>query len=240
MNEIIKVTTNDNDEQLVSARDLYRFLEITERYSSWFERMLKYGFKENVDYIGCKTFNALARQELQDHSLKIDMAKEISMIQRTERGKQARQYFLEIDRAWNNPEMVVQRAMQIQNRKVEQLKLENDAMKPKALFADAVAGSENSILIGELAKILNQNGIKIGQNKLFQWMRRNNYLIKREGESYNLPTQKAMEKKLFEIKRSLITHRNGKNGISRTTVVTAKGQQYFINKFLRGSGEKNK
>ncbi|EPH61123.1 toxin-antitoxin system, toxin component, Bro family [Enterococcus faecium 13.SD.W.09] len=100
MKELIKVTTNENDEQLVSGRELYEFLEVSERYSSWFERMLKYGFSENIDFVGCKVFNALARQELQDHVLKLDMAKEVSMIQRTEKGKQARQYFIQVEKEY--------------------------------------------------------------------------------------------------------------------------------------------
>lgn len=98
MNELIKVTTNENGDQLTSGRELYVFLEVTERYSSWFERMLKYGFTENVDFVGCKVFNALAKQELQDHALTLDMAKEISMIQRSEKGKQARQYFIKVEK----------------------------------------------------------------------------------------------------------------------------------------------
>lgn len=98
MNELIKVTTNENGDQLTSGRELYVFLEVTERYSSWFERMLKYDFTENVDFVGCKVFNALAKQELQDHALTLDMAKEISMIQRSEKGKQARQYFIRVEK----------------------------------------------------------------------------------------------------------------------------------------------
>lgn len=232
MNELIKVTTNNNDEQLVSARDLHNFLGISERYSSWFERMLKYGFDENIDFVGCKTFNALARQELQDHSLKIDMAKEISMLQRTEKGKQARQYFLQVEKAWNNPEMVVQRALQIQTRKVEQLQLENEAMKPKALFADAVSASHTSILVGELAKLLKQNGVNMGATRLFEWLRGNGFLIKRKGTDWNMPTQLSMDMKLFEIKETTIARSDGSVSISKTAKVTGKGQQYFINKFL--------
>ncbi|MEG0732391.1 MAG: antA/AntB antirepressor family protein [Vagococcus sp.] len=98
MNQLIKVTTNENGDQLTSGRELYVFLEVTERYSSWFERILKYGFTENVDFVGCKVFNALAKQELQDHALTLDMAKEISMIQRSEKGKQARQYFIKVEK----------------------------------------------------------------------------------------------------------------------------------------------
>lgn len=98
--ELIKVTISESGEQLVSGRDLQSLLEVSERYSSWFGRMLKYGFEEGADYVGCKVFNTLARQELQDHAMTIDMAKEISMIQRTPKGKQARQYFIQVEKKY--------------------------------------------------------------------------------------------------------------------------------------------
>ena len=98
--ELIKITTSENGEQLVSGRELHKFLEVTERYSNWFERMMKYGFTENVDFVGCKVFNTLANQELQDHAMTLDMAKEISMIQRSEKGKQARQYFIQVEKEY--------------------------------------------------------------------------------------------------------------------------------------------
>lgn len=105
--------------------------------------------------------------------------------------------------------------------------------EPKVLFADSVSASESSILIGELAKILKQNGIEIGQNRLFEWMRNNDYLCSR-GESYNLPTQRAMELKLFEIKKTSITQPDGTVFVTSTTKVTPKGQMYFVNSFLYG------
>lgn len=117
-------------------------------------------------------------------------------------------------------------------------------MKPKALFADSVATSNSTILVGELAKILRGNGIEIGQNRLFDWLRKNGYLISKKGSSYNLPTQKSMNLGLFKIKETTINHSNGSVSISKTAKVTGKGQQYFINKFLNcmshiyGSGEK--
>ena len=230
--ELVKVTVNDNDEQLVSARDLHNFLSISERYSSWFERMLKYGFVENVDYVGCKTFNALARQELQDHLLKIDMAKEISMIQRTEKGKQARQYFLQVEKAWNDPEMIVQRALQIQTRKVEQLKIENAKLKPKALHSDAVRGSKNSCLIKDLATILKQNGIDIGQNRLFEWLRENGYLCS-GGRRHNQPTQRSLDLAVMGVREHIRTNANGEIVTSFTPLITGKGQIYFTNKLLK-------
>lgn len=106
MNQLINIRQNENNESVVSGRELHGFLEVTERYSTWFERMVKYGFEENVDFVGCKVFNTLAKQELQDHALKLDMAKEISMIQRTARGKEARQYFIQVEKEYKQQQQV--------------------------------------------------------------------------------------------------------------------------------------
>lgn len=105
-------------------------------------------------------------------------------------------------------------------------------MKPKALFADAITESDTSILVGDLAKILRQNGIEIGARRLFKWLRKNHYLISRRGSDYNSPTQRSMEMGLFEIKESSHINGNGVNVITKTPKVTGKGQQYFVNKFL--------
>lgn len=112
----------------------------------------------------------------------------------------------------------------------EKLQLENQELKPKAIFADAVSASHTSILVGELAKILKQNGINTGQKRFFEWLRDNGYLIKRKGVDYNMPTQKSMEQGLFEIKETTINHSDGHISISKTPKVTGKGQIYFINK----------
>ena len=108
-----------------------------------------------------------------------------------------------------------------------------EAQKPKVLFADSVAASHTSILVGDLAKLLHQNGVKdMGQKRLFNWLRENSYLIKRKGSDYNSPTQKAMEMGLFQIKETVVSHADGHTSVNKTTKVTGKGQQYFINKFL--------
>lgn len=117
----------------------------------------------------------------------------------------------------------------------EQLLLQSEKDKPKVLFADAVSASKTSILVGELAKLIKQNGVSIGQNRLFDWLRDNEYLIKRKGTDYNMPTQKAMELGLFEVKETSITHSDGHISVNKTSKVTGKGQQYFINKFLSES-----
>lgn len=231
MNELLKV--NYGSERItLSARELHEFLELTERFSSWFERMKQYGFVENQDYLGCKVFNTLARQELQDYQITIEMAKEISMLQRNEKGKQARQYFIELEKKWNSPEFIMNRALELSKQRCDALLLENQELKPKALFADAVATSKTSILVGDLAKILKQNGINIGANRLFAELRDKGYLIKRNGSDWNMPTQKSMDMELFEIKEHTHIDGNGCNVTTKTPKVTGKGQVYFVNKFL--------
>ena len=231
MNELLKVTY-DNDRITLSARELHKFLEVSERFNSWFERMNQYGFQEGIDYLGCKVFNAQAHQELQDYQITLDMAKEIAMIQRSEKGKEVRQYFLELERKWNSPEAVMNRALEYSRKQVIALLNENKELKPKALFANAVSSSQTSILVGDLAKILSQNGMKIGANRLFKKLREEGYLIKRKGSDWNMPTQKSMELGLFEIKESTHLDSNGCNVTTKTPKVTGKGQIYFVNKYL--------
>lgn len=237
MNELLKVNY-DNDRITLSARELHKFLGVTERFGNWFERMNQYGFQESIDYLGCKVFNTQAHQELQDYEITLDMAKEIAMIQRSDKGKEVRQYFLELERRWNSPEAVMNRALEYSRKQVKALMEEkqglieeNKELKPKALFADAVSASNESILIGQLAKLIRQNGYEIGQNRLFEYLRENGYLIKK-GERYNQPTQKSMDLGLFEVKERTITNPDGSTRITLTTKVTGKGQVYFINKFL--------
>lgn len=126
--------------------------------------------------------------------------------------------------------LVAQRTIERKNEKIKELETKIEEDKPKILFADAVETSKTTILIGELAKLITQNGCKIGQNRLFAWLRDNSYLIKRQGTDYNMPTQKSMELGLFEIKETAITHSDGHITVSKTPKVTGRGQIYFINK----------
>jgi anti-repressor protein len=133
-----------------------------------------------------------------------------------------------------DPDTIIKLATELkaEQEKARQLKATVTELQPKALFADTVAASDSTILIGELAKILRGNGVDIGQNRLFEWMRENGYLIKRDGADYNMPTQWAMNLGLFKIKESTRVHPNGHVHVDKTTKVTGKGQQYFINIFL--------
>ncbi|WP_283585629.1 phage antirepressor KilAC domain-containing protein [Limosilactobacillus ingluviei] len=237
MNELIKVEVK-GDQQLVSARELHNKLEVKTRFSLWVKQNFKH-FREGIDFEGVVTttpFNPNypdgKQQEIQDYALTIEMAKHLAMMSGTDKGYQVRDYFIKVEQAWNSPEMVMKRALEIADAKVKALETENAVMRPKAIFADAVSVSETSILVGELAKLLKQNGVEIGQNRLFAWMRQNGYLINRKGTDYNMPTQRSMELKLFKIKETSIQHSDGHVTVNKTPKVTGKGQQYFINKFL--------
>ena len=125
-----------------------------------------------------------------------------------------------------------QKIIEEKNRQIQEQEADIQRMRPKEVFADAVTTSRTSILIGQLAKIISQNGVQIGQNRLFAWLRENGYLIIRRGTDYNMPTQRAMEMRLFEIKERTVNRPDGSSMITRTTMVTGRGQQYFINKML--------
>ena len=130
------------------------------------------------------------------------------------------------------PEEIMAAGLEVARKIIENKTKEIERMKPKEIFADAVATSHTSILVGDLAKLLKQNGVNTGQKRLYEWLRENGYLIKRNGADWNMPTQRAMELGLFEVKESTVNNPDGSVRINRTTKVTGKGQQYFINKFL--------
>lgn len=240
MNELITVNF---DTQTVSARELYAELEVTDRFSRWFERMTAYGFTENEDFTSVKSSTVVnngAERELQDYDLSVDMAKHICMVQRTEKAKEVRQYLIDLEKAWNTPEQVMARALKLADRTIEQLKSDNKVLeqkieqdKPKVIFSDAVSTSHTSILVGDLAKLICQNGVQIGQKRLFEWLRQNGYLIK-SGSSKNMPMQRYVEQGLFEVKESNVQNPDGSVRITKTTKVTGKGQVYFVNKFIGG------
>lgn len=234
MNELINVTLNEKQEPIVSARQLHQTLEVKKRFSAWFEANSKL-FIENEDFTSVQTgtvVNNGAIKPLQDYALTLDMAKQLAMMSRTIKGAEVRQYFIQVEKDFNSPEKIMARALLMADKKIHKLETQIEADKPKVLFADAVSASHTSILVGELAKLISQNGYKIGANRLFAWMRENGYLIKRKGSDWNVPTQRSMDLKLFEIKETNVQHADGHISVNKTPKVTGKGQQYFINKFL--------
>ena len=230
MNNLISLQTT-NEGVTVSARELYEKLDIHERFSKWFSRMNEYGFEEDTDYTPYQMVHPQNKQEMTDYALTLDTAKQICMLQRSEKGRIFREYFIQVEKDWNSPEKVMARALSIANHTIDTLNQQVIEMHPKAVFADAVAVSDDGILVGALAKLLKQNGVDTGQKRLFEWLRANGYLIK-DGRDKNIPTQRAMEMKLFKVKERTITNPDGSSRITRTCLVTGKGQQYSINKFL--------
>ena len=240
--ELVRVDVNENQEPVVSARELHKALEVKKQFTDWWKQQQGYGFVENEDFAytpqGVNVGNGAIR-EVDDYAMKLDMAKELAMVSKTEKGKEVRKYFIQVEKDFNSPEKIMARALKIAENQINSLKIENTEQKkrieqdkPKVIFADAVSTSKTSILIGELAKILKQNGVDTGEKRLFEQLRNDGYLIKRKGTDYNSPTQKSMELGLFEVKETCVTHADGHTTVNKTTKVTGRGQQYFINKFL--------
>ncbi|WP_305741714.1 antA/AntB antirepressor family protein [Lactobacillus gasseri] len=243
-NELIKVTVQ-NDQQLVSARDLYKGLEIRTRFSLWVSQNFK-EFEEGADFTSVVTSTVVnngARKEIQDYALTIDMAKQLCLLSRTQRGKEYREYLIEVEKKWNNPDMIMQRALTIASNRVKLLETENKRLEDTnakqaakiakdaddVVFAKAIRYSHHAITIGELAEILTQNGFVIGRNQLFQLLRKEKYLSS-FNHSWNVPMTQMVKRGLFRI-----THNLTKDGRGYSqTWVTPKGQKHIINKALRG------
>lgn len=242
-NGIIRIEER-NGQQVVSARELHCFLESKKDFSSWIkDRIERYGFVQGVDF---EVFthigeNSKGGRPSIEYALTVDAAKELSMVEGNDKGKQARRYFIEAEKAFRQvlsqrpaiPQTFSEalRLAASQAEQIEQQQKQLEAQRPRVLFSQAVETAKESVLIGELAKIICQNGVQTGEKRLFQWLRDNHYLCA-YGERYNQPTQKAMELGVFEMKKTTINKPNGETMVSTTTKVTGKGQVYFVNKFL--------
>ena len=213
MNELLKINY-EAEQPTVSARDLHEALEINTRFNDWFSRMAEYGFENGVEFQLTRKNekvrlegNREVKRDIMDYQISVDMAKQICMIQRSEKGKQYRQYFIDLEKAWNTPEQIFARALKMADQKIEKLKETNaglledvERMRPKEIFADAVKASTSSILIGDLAKLLRQNGVDTGQKRLFEQLRNEGYLMK-TGSSRNMPKQKYVANGFFPDQR---------------------------------------
>jgi anti-repressor protein len=222
MNELLTININENQEPVMSARDLHEFLEIDTPYHKWFPRMTEYGFSENTDYIVTDIFvpNSLGgKQTVINHIIKLDMAKEIAMIQRSEKGKQARQYFLQIEKEWNSPEKVMARALLMADKKIHLLTAQIEADKPKVEFFDQVADSKDAIDIGSAAKVLN---LGIGRNRLFEVLRDKRILM-----NDNKPYQTYIDRGYFRVIEQKYTKPDGSTNINIKTLVYQRGLDYI-------------
>lgn len=240
MNTAIIPIREHGGKQVASLRDLHEFLEVSERFTDWAARMFEYGFTENQDFAEVypeSRNNPQGGRPRRDWAVTLDMAKEVSMIQRTERGKQARQYFIEVEKQARPtlPRTYAEALRELADtaERAELLENEAKANAPKVLFADSVATSKTSILVGDLAKILKGNGLNLGANRLFETLRNEGFLIRRKGTDWNMPTQRSMEMGLFEIKETAVSHSDGHITVNKTPKVTGKGQTYFVNRFLK-------
>ena len=232
MESLIKIEER-NGEQLVSGRDLHEFLEIGTPYKKWFDRMCEYGFSENVDFITVGQKCPIANggfQEITEHLMKISMAKELSMLQRNERGKQAREYFIKCEEAWNSEDMVLARALQIQNKKILGYKehievLENKIKEdaPRVSFAETIEKASDCILVREFSKIIANEGIHLGEKSLYKWFREKGFIFKNSTE----PMQSAVQRGLFKVSERVIKAVTG-DIVRSTTKITGKGQIYFL------------
>lgn len=231
MNELITVNF---DTQTVSARELHKQVGSSERFSAWFERQLQFGFAENEDYTGCKKFNTLAKQELQDYDLSVDMAKQICMVQKNERARAVRQYLIDLEKAWNTPEQVMARALKIAEREIEKLKagriaLEKEIVEldreiseltPKANYVDVILKSKSTVLVTQIAqdygmsaKAFNRKLKELGiQHKVGrQWILYGKY----QGQGY-------VHSQTIDITRS-----NGQADVVMQTEWTQKGRLFL-------------
>lgn len=222
MNELIVTSYNDQGEIIVSGRELHEFLEVTTPYTMWFERMSEYGFTEGQDFI-TKMLESTGGRPKQDHHIKLDMAKELAMLQRTDKGKKARLYFLQVEKMWNSPEMIIKRAMDLQQQKILKLETQIESDKQYTNFGKVVAISNASINVGAFAKLIyDKHGINIGRNKLMEWLRENGYLIK-TGREKNFPKQQYIDQGLFELMPTIVKRTEG-DVQSGTPMITGKGQ----------------
>lgn len=224
MNELIKVNYENADCPTVSGRELHEALGITTRYNDWFSRMCEYGFTKNKDFYSILSKSTGGRPSI-DHAITIPMAKELCMIQRTEIGRQFRQYFIAVEEAWNSPEMIMQRALSIANERVKalqvsvsQLTVENQIMQPKAEYFDALVDRNLLTGIRDTAKEL-----QIKQNTFVKFLLEKKYLY-RSKKGKLLPYAQYVDSGLFELKEFT----NEKTGFSDTqTMITPKGKETF-------------
>lgn len=230
MNELIKINY-ESDRPTVLARELHGFLEVETPFHKWFPRMCEYGFTEDEDY---RTFlsnrsDGLPGKSRQDAQLTIDMAKEICMLQRNEKGKQARQYFLQLEKEWNSPEAVMARALRMAQEKLERVKainsnltVQNAIMQPKAEYFDGLCDRESLTGIRETAKLL---GLK--QNDFVKWLIDHKYIY-RDKRGRLMPYAEHVDSGLFEIKE---TYNEKTDWTGVQTLVTVKGKERFLKTF---------
>lgn len=222
MNELLKVSY-DNDRITLSARELHSFLESEERFSKWFDRFSGYGFVEGIDYTPYQKVHPQNLQSIQDYQLTIGMAKEIAMLQRSDKGKEIRQYFIQIEKEWNTPERVMARGLEASRLVIEKQNRMLLEQKHKVDFYDSVADSKSAIPMDQVAKVIAVPGI--GRNKLFEFLRDAKIL-----QYNNIPYQKYVDAGYFRVVETKFTKPDGSTNINIKTLVYQKGIEYIRKK----------
>lgn len=228
MNEIIKVNY-ETDEPTVSARELHTTLEVEKRFSAWF-RTNSQGFIEGEDFtsvLSGTVVNNGAHRDLQDYNISVDMAKHICLMSRTDKGKLCRQYLIDLEKAWNTPEQVMARALKLADKTIKSLEQTIEEQRPLVDFANKVSDSSNLIDMGKMAKLLKDEHINIGRNRLFDWLRRKEILMRN-----NIPYQRYIDDGYFQVKESVYQTPYGTK-TQQTTFVTGKGQIYITEKLRK-------
>lgn len=239
--DVIPVYATEEGNKVVKGKELHKQLKISTPYRIWFPRQCEYGFEENVDFevLNKNVRNSKGGRPTLDHVLSLDMAKHIAMIQRTPLGFAIRQKLIELEKQNDNsfelPSTLsdaLRLAADLAEEK-EKLQIENEEMKPKVFLADAIEDSNDTILVGELAKVLKQSGFNIGQNRLFALLRRDGYLIE-SGSRRNQPTQYSMERGWMRLaEQTFRDNLTGEQRVTFTTKITGKGQTYFVNRYCK-------
>lgn len=244
--ELIKINVNENQEPVISGRELHEKLGVETPFKKWMDRMLEYGFTESTDFtvmdknVHDETVYGGLRK-ITEYILTLDTAKEICMLQRNEKGKEFRKYFIEIEKEFNSPEKIMARALKIaddkikiQNIKIEKLEQKIEDDKARVSFAETIEKSSECILVREFAKVLANDDIHIGEKKIYQKLREWGYILLNSTE----PTQRAVEQGLFKINERIFKSVKG-DILSKTTLITGKGQMFLLEKFKKLSQVKN-
>lgn len=242
MNELIKVEVNQNNEQAVSARELHEKLGIKKDFTDWFKYQIeKLGLREGFEFtpILGKTSEQGGRPSA-DYAVPLDIAKHLCMISGGEKAHSIREYFIQVERAWNSPEQVMARAIQIANKRIDGYIQTIKELTPAAEFGNAVSNNAGGILIRDYVKILENDGIRIGQDKLFSWLHLNGYIYRQKGYKPQwIPYKQYIEQGLFRVKETPISNSQYGDWISITIRVTGKGQKYFYEKLKVSQSEMN-
>lgn len=228
MNGLVKIEINESQEPVVSARELHKVLEVKKQFTDWWKQQQGYGFEENQDFVvytsRCMANQHGGKKEIKDYAMKLDMAKELAMVSKTDKGKEVRKYFIQVEKDFNSPEKIMARALVIANKQISTLQLKLEEQQPMVEFAETVANTKDYIDMNEMAKVCNDeklliNGKLIGRNKLYNWLRDRGYIMQNSTQPY----QKYINNGLFKVVEVVKNTAYGSKTNTKT-LISGKGQ----------------